>query len=340
MINAINILGAWNIGISFATKASVTFPELTVNLFTRNAEKLIEEIKFNTEHTLKRENISIQWYNSIPIICLPTFYCISTDEKTLIQGLRDSKQEITRLSVMQSNIRIANDLQIFIKKLQPKDLYIMSNPTELVAQFLKTRIPELNIYWLWLNLDWYRIRVLIETILQEGLNEEIIVLWNHFIPVPIISESNFIKNLLCQTPNDIIQSFENFNYPYQKTALDFTEEIKKFIEKTIANPCDKIDESWLYDFISFSTSLLIRSEFSGPQPPIDHPVDSMVGILENLMKEEPTNLLTYNGYIYKWWTQQPWNNKIKEISISDREQWLIQKSIETLYWKAFSILIE
>ena len=115
----------------------------------------------------------------------------------------------------------------------------------------------------------------------------------------MISETNYMNNLLSKTPNDIIQSFENFNYPYQKTALDFIVEIKKFIEKTITNPCDKIDESWLYDFISFSTSLLIRSEFSGTQPPIDHPVESMVGILENLMKEESTNLLTYDGCIYK-----------------------------------------
>ena len=284
MFEEINILWGWKIWSWFVLKASEKFPNVIFNLITRNKNKFIN-------HELSDvKNVNIYDYSDDVKKEIPCFYCISANEQKIIEEEWSRNKNINRMLILKYNIKIAYDMLPYINELNPSNLFIVTNPVEIVSTFLKNKLDWVKVYWLWLELDSKRVQDILLLFFDLNIDSNLYILWNHsFKPIPLLSNTLIYDKLKNITLSDILFNLKiKKNYKFWKTDIDFYKEFYDYINLECLDIWfnDLIPIYKVYDIINYFVNLLIRSEFNFNKPPIDNPIDSLVDTLSKFRSSD------------------------------------------------------
>lgn len=206
-MKTINIIGFGAVVQSFLQTYKKDFPDLTFKIYCRS---------FVENHT--DSNIIFHHINTYTPNHHPTFFCCSINEAEALQNM---KEQSSRLSVAIPNLQL---VQHFLQAgfFNTGLHFILTNPCELIAEYIIHHSQNKNIYALGLSVDYARYKkILAELDIDKKFN----VVGNHWNS-PLInfiddfSDNNitFLKNLMANLKNKIKTEFNGYKPPVASGA--------------------------------------------------------------------------------------------------------------------------
>ena len=330
MFEEINVLWWWKIWSWFVLKASRKFPNVIFNLITRNKAKFI-----NNELN-KIGNVNILSYDDIikkDIIC---FYCISANEQKIIEEEWSRNKNINRMLILKHNMKIAHGMVDFLYNIKPSNIFVVTNPVEIISSFLNKKLPNINIFWLWLELDSKRIKDLLWLFFNLDIDNNLFVLWNHSLfPIPLLSNTLIYDKFKNITISNILLNLkEKKNYNYWNTEVNYYGEFYNYVNMECLDIWfnDFIPIEQIYKIISYFIWLLVKSEFDNNKPPVENPIDSLVLTLSKIFNYNNSIInVSYfsDTWVFTWWLLKinwKWKNEVIRIKVSEYEKDMVYKS--------------
>lgn len=197
--------------------------------------------------------------------------CSSTDEESI---LRNTSSQ-ARLTVAQENLVIINDL---IRKGTFKNqiVFVLTNPSEIIAEFIYRNSENKRVYALGLNTDQKRYFEILKQSEFSHLNSEFSISGNHYdFPYPVfnppiskVDEETAIQSLNSALQTKIQSEFIGYRPPVQSGVTALNDLIQSLVTKRplyLSGYCDELEcfTGGMMDFNSFTFSpVLGNSSFS------------------------------------------------------------------------------